>query len=580
MTSTDITFSFGRRCVALVTGILLTAFSHVEAGIINAISASLTDVSSAVASAVDGDTVVVPAGTASWTSTLVITKGITLQGATTTTGLTSAMTANDQTVLLDNFPRNGSNPAFVHATLTSGQTFRLTGFTFTNGTATTLGGGAVRVDGTCPSVRIDHCHFASLFQDPNVLIRGQIYGVFDHSLMDLGIQGAESFNIYHDTWVGLSTPPSGYLWSSGDGSWNDYPYFGTNQFFFIEDNFFNRSATGTGGGLDCYGGGRYVARYNYWTNTGPNSHGTESSGRFRGARAMEIYNNTFNYVGSNLQPGGLRSGTMLYHDNTWTGTNPGPAPHINNYRAEYQFLYWGGANGSCIIDSNDTTDHTGNGFGGGPNGLYASGTATNVSAFTFSVTGVSYVPNQWIGYEVTNTTQTVNAGAGIGYPLSTYIVGNTSNTITISNNNNRGSGQNVNFQTGDHFVIYKPLIALDQPGRGKGNLITAANPVPVSNPTGTVPWPNQALEPVYIWNNIFAGNGSTVNANDKGEPTIKANRDYYNLGAGLGSGTPSQVSSTYGAALNGVNYTGPYVYPHPLVSGMPSAPTNLRVAAQ
>ncbi|PYM01865.1 MAG: hypothetical protein DMF19_05000, partial [Verrucomicrobia bacterium] len=47
---------------------------------------------------------------------------------------------------------------------------------------------------------------------------------------------------------------------------------------------------------------------------------------------------------------------------------------------------------------------------------------------------------------------------------------------------------------------------------------------------------------------------------------------FFNLGTGFPvDSTPSQVSSRYKAALNGVDYTGTFVYPHPLVSGKPPA---------
>ena len=53
-----------------------------------------------------------------------------------------------------------------------------------------------------------------------------------------------------------------------------------------------------------------------------------------------------------------------------------------------------------------------------------------------------------------------------------------------------------------------------------------------------------------------------------GQPTTVAGIDYFNLGGGFpADSTPRQVSSTYKAALNGVDYVGPFVYPHPLVTG-------------
>ena len=60
---------------------VLEPFSQGEAAKIEAKSAAFGDVSSAIGLAQDGDTVTVPAGTATWTTGLNIDKNITLQGA-------------------------------------------------------------------------------------------------------------------------------------------------------------------------------------------------------------------------------------------------------------------------------------------------------------------------------------------------------------------------------------------------------------------------------------------------------------------------------------------------------------------
>src|SRR5689334_22014836 len=60
---------------------LLAQHNVVSANIINAKSPAYIDVNSAIALAAEGDTVVIPAGTASWTQSLTLLKGITLKGA-------------------------------------------------------------------------------------------------------------------------------------------------------------------------------------------------------------------------------------------------------------------------------------------------------------------------------------------------------------------------------------------------------------------------------------------------------------------------------------------------------------------
>src|SRR5205807_1544042 len=136
-----------------------------------------------------------------------------------------------------------------------------------------------------------------------------------------------------------------------------------------------------------------------------------------------------------------------------------------------------------------------------------------------------------------------------------YIISNTSNSITLS----PGFGTVAplpKFDTGDTFEIHKVLVILDQPGRGKGDLIIG-NPAGSTTLSGTgwPAWPHQSIEPCYSWNNAL--NGSNINfANNSGENVLQENVDFYN-------DTPMPGYASY-------------TYPHPLVSGMPTAPTNLR----
>src|SRR2546429_7999793 len=118
-----------RACLAgLIAGTFLLVFGQAQAATIKAASPSRADVGTAVAAAADGDTVIVPAGTASWTATLEVTKGITIQGATTITGTRDNPNVTDATIILDAVPRTAAASAIVRANLPVGKTFRLTGF--------------------------------------------------------------------------------------------------------------------------------------------------------------------------------------------------------------------------------------------------------------------------------------------------------------------------------------------------------------------------------------------------------------------------------------------------------------------
>src|SRR5437763_2811239 len=100
-----------------------------------AAAATVSAINAAIANASNGDSATVPPGTASWTSTLVLTKGITLRGASTTDTINGTVT--DATVIVDNLPRtSAARSAIISATLTGNQSFRLSGFTFRPGLST------------------------------------------------------------------------------------------------------------------------------------------------------------------------------------------------------------------------------------------------------------------------------------------------------------------------------------------------------------------------------------------------------------------------------------------------------------
>jgi hypothetical protein len=488
--------------------------------------------------ALNGDTITLPAGTFSWTSRLNITKGITLQGATSISGSPWSPTLADATIIQDNTPRSGSGAGIISAQLNPSQSFRLSGITFRHGSSSDYGNnGAIRVNssGSQPntSVRIDHCHFDHLYWAHTIWIYGWVYGIDDHNVFDCNPANL-SHVIWHDTW-GNQT--------NGNGSWADFPYYGTEKFWFIEDNTIRGNGPVTSGRIDCMNGGRYVARHNVFHNATAGGHGTEG-GPQRGAREREVYDNVFNWT---IQWGGTahRSGGAFWHDNRWTGIESNNQSHtaLELFREigaiGDDLSFWGLANGNNPWDMND------------PHGLYDRGTDTSSvnSGGVVRDSSKLWSTNEWAGYSVTNTNP-----ASRCYNHSAYIISNTSNAIAYAYYPSDGRGAPLVFNAGDTYAIYRVLTALDQNGRGKGDLISAASPPA---------WPNEALEPCFSWNNVHLTTGHAYGFGSQ-YPTEIANRDYYNLGTGFPqNSTPAQVSATYTAALNGVDYVGPFIYPHP-----------------
>src|SRR5205085_9537614 len=153
------------------------------------------------------------------------------------------------------------------------------------------------------NMRVDHCHFDHIY-GRNIQTDGWTYGVADHNYIEAEGNG-QSVYINCGTYGG---------YTMGHGAWADYPWFGTNRFFFIEDNtIVGNGIVTTSGAIDAEYGGRFVARHNYFNNARPGWHGTE--GENRGTRAVEIYDNTYDWtIGYTAL---MRSGTALVHDNNW-----------------------------------------------------------------------------------------------------------------------------------------------------------------------------------------------------------------------------------------------------------------------
>ena len=363
----------------------------------------------------DGDVITLPAGTFIWITGVSLTKGITVSGETTITGAgTSSCTANDQTIIIDEKPRDTAGALFK-ATIEAGKSFRLTGITFKKGSITQVAnGGAVRIfsTGLVQSARIDHCHFDHLYWGHSLQIGSWIYGVDDHNLYESNGNNI-SHLIQHMSWGDSN---------DGHGSWADYPYYGSDKFWFIEDNTIKGSGSVvTSGGVDSSEGGRYVARHNYVQNTSFGGHGTEG-GPARGQRCDQVYNNTFYWT---ISHGGHahRSGSTIWHDNTFLGRDPGNSDHttLSIFRqlglVSDDLSNWGFADGANGWDSNDS------------HGIYFNGTAatnTTISGTSGTFTsGTTMTANAYQGMQVRNDNP-----ASACYLHSAYINDNSATTIT------------------------------------------------------------------------------------------------------------------------------------------------------
>jgi hypothetical protein len=501
----------------------------------------------------DGDIITLPAGRFNWTTHPVITKGITLQGQSTATGAgTANAAAVDNTIIEDDTPATGTGAGVLVVSGAPGKQIRITGISFTHGARTEINwNGTVRLSssgGRNFSTRIDHCHFFNL-NAKDITVYGEMLGLSDHNIHEAGRHEEQSYYIEHAGWNGGA---------QGNSSWADYPYYGSEKFFFIEDNTIRADSHGEGSSIDAMAGARVVIRHNYFRDAMPTNHGTES-GPNRGTRAMQVYDNEINATvsyGSAQQ----RSGTGIWHDNTFSGRAPNNNVHspLAIYREGQRAATWGFANGDNPWDMNDT-DGQGHFVEGQPGFVFDSGTTTSGTTVsgayaTVSDTNKNWAVNQWRGFIIKH----LRTGYG------GLIQSNTANSITWAYN---GSWPNPDrFNAGEAYQIKRVLSALDQNGRGKGDLIVTTNGIP-QNPR----WTHQALEPCMSWNNIVTANGHAIGFGRWFEDTEVAGRDYYNLGGGFPRDViPAQVQAIYTSALNGgFIYDHEFPYPHPLVTDPP-----------
>ncbi|MDE2038306.1 MAG: peptidoglycan-binding protein [Patescibacteria group bacterium] len=481
---------------------------------ITAASCSQTDVQSAIDAASTGDTVTIPAGSCTWTMPVSLNKPITLQGS-----------GNQQTVITDGTSKTASSNwyALILSSSAGGIT-RLTNITLTGGTypAGNPSRGMLVIGGSDPHWRVDHVHF--LATRSVAITEYAKGGVIDHNLFDLNEWDFAIFVYNGDG-------------TYGDISWTEPLDLGNgSDAVYIEDNVIEAVPGAISVALDAWSGARYVVRYNTLKDVAVMNHGTETAQRYRGARAFEVYNNTFTLTAPEsgfTGPMLLRSGNGVIFNNTATGPWPqrngayDSFANVDNYRDFGVFTPWGQCDGTSPYDKNDGV-------------VYETGTATaaftTTSAFLSILTDVAknWTPNQWVGY----TVKDLRSG------VSSIIDANTASTISARYDATHSPG--LTWQTGDAYQIVRASVCIDQMGRGAGDLLTgngtASSPA-IDSKTGTASWPNQAPEQTYAWNN--STNGIPNNLTSSSAHVIEG-RDFFS-----GVSMPGYV---------------PYTYPNPLIA--------------
>jgi hypothetical protein len=275
---------------------------------LTAVSANQIDINSCLSAAANGDTIVVPAGSATWTSTLAITKFVKLITSGTVI-ITDNSAGGD--------PSAGGGPSLVSITESTAGNTKIQGFVFQQGTGVHQGGSGI----------ID-INYASGGQP--ILITGNTFaqGGSGNAIVARTNRGVISNNTFTGIPVtnncfnntsALRHKPSGL-----SSSWATPANFGSAdtdgaQNLYFETNTVKNMLEA----IDVDDNGRLIVRYNTFTNSAVGTHGNDTSAF--GGRYYEAYNNNFVSDTTPVCPGGLptnvnffltlRGGTALIHDN-------------------------------------------------------------------------------------------------------------------------------------------------------------------------------------------------------------------------------------------------------------------------
>jgi hypothetical protein len=321
------------RWVALL---ILTSGPLAHAALITASNTSVAAVEAAINAAADGDTVMVPAGTATWSSELILhAKAIKLLGA----GI-------DKTVITFGLP---DNTQMIDVAGPTNRSVTISGFTFNDSGTIQHYAGLINAAGA--NWRICSNKFSNL-QYNGVATRGMASGVIDHCIF---VAPSDTGSANGVSMVGDSS-------ASGPGSsWTTPPAFGSGNYVYIEDCTFDFAYVGNGA-YDAYGGARYVFRHNNVTNTWLNHHGCDTGG-YRSTHSYEIYNNTLTSTKNLTWFFEFRGGTgVIFSNECHTSFSVGNQIVLDNYRSAIGYFGdllspWGYVTGSNPYDGN--TDGTG-----------------------------------------------------------------------------------------------------------------------------------------------------------------------------------------------------------------------------
>ncbi len=272
-----------------------TGTATVVARAVIAASCSQAHVQAAVDAATAGDTVLVPAGSCTWSTPVSISKAVHLRGAGTATTIAASST--------------GAVIVYVSASNVEISRVAVTG------------GGQIQITAGS-DWRMHHMSFTGAAAFSAIYVRGNSKTTMSRGLVDSNVFANGRVLIH-------GYPGAGASENNGNTHWYSALGLGTAEAVYVEDNTF--TFTVFYNAFDCEYSGRIVFRHNTVTDAYLETHSLQ--GFSRACRKWEVYGNTIQQVNEEVyRPIFFRGGTGVIFDNAVTGTFGAPTIHLDNVR--------------------------------------------------------------------------------------------------------------------------------------------------------------------------------------------------------------------------------------------------------
>lgn len=515
--------------LSFIFTLLLFSF-RTEAAMTN-VNCAFLEISNAVFTASNGDTVNIAAGSCYISNTITWSNNFTLKGAGT--NATQLISKAGLAVVFSYSGKGNTNLMVISDLDCVGDIANNTGFFYLSNTATNSDRGMFRLYNV---------------QMTNVLYRGiyagvgDLYGLIDHCTFVVGPSPAS----YNEIIFG----------GAGFTSWSNAIPYGSQNVVCVEDcAFINDSAYGGNGHFDGYNGMQAVVRHCYFRGgayTGV--HGYDS--QVTSSRSLEVYNNIWTNMNLNAATCLARGGGFMFFSNDIYSTAMSASaisPQLQYYRAAYGAYQ--GFHGWPFW--NLTNSYTTNFAAGDTLGI---GMQTYYFVSSYSGSDSRVVIGATLKDSLDNLCDAINrnpATAGTKYAASTT----RNNDFVVA----------VNDSTHSNIVL---LNILDGTNTSYG--VTGYPAAMQHGVMGMIQYTNLGVVqfPCYSWSNLYRGSSATQLVNFgrtyEGNPAynpnyvtnyLVLNRDYY-----------SDVNAT-----TATNYT-PLAYPHPLQNYTPPSPPSVVVS--